>query len=268
MRYLIIFLTVIFIVMGCKDEPQSIDNRSLSNETSTSEKTEVELLIDSAEIAHNKNMFSEYEAVYFDILLDFNGKTRLDARLLMTTDSKKVRIDLKDGSVILYDGEKVFSSMDPDKDKQARFDIFTWSYFFALPYKLSDAGTNLEVVEYEPTHDKLHLTFDESTGDSPDDWYELYLNRDSKLLEYAGYIVTYGGVDPATASKDAHAISYEDYTIVQGIPISMEWGFYNYNDTISKEERIGNAVLSNVRFGKVDADLFNNSTEMHKVELP
>jgi hypothetical protein len=268
MRYSIVFIALILIATGCKQDVQATDSKPLIKEVLVTDKTEVELLLDSIEIAHNKILFSEYEVVYFDILLEFGGKSRLDARLLMTTDSKKIRIDLKDGGVILYDGEHVFSSMESDKDKQARFDIFTWSYFFALPYKLSDAGIDLELVDYEKTHDKLYLTFDENTGDSPDDWYELYFNRESNLLDYAGYIVTYGGVDQAKASEDAHAISYENYNVVQNIPVSMEWGFYNYNNTISKEERIGKAVLSNVRFGKVDADLFNNSSYMHKVELP
>jgi hypothetical protein len=51
------------------------------------------------------------------------------------------------------------------------------------------------------------MTFDAGTGDAPD-WYDLYINRDTNMLEYAGYNVTYG--TPADqAAANAHAIGYE-----------------------------------------------------------
>jgi len=52
----------------------------------------------------------------------------------------------------------------------ARFHIFTWSYFYSLPYKLNDVGTNWSSVTDKTwgntkfMYPTAKLTFEKGTG--------------------------------------------------------------------------------------------------------
>ncbi len=71
----------------------------------------------------------------------------------------------------------------------------TWTYFFALPYKLCDPGTvwsdfaGTDVLNGGEYNTKK-LTFSKSFGDSSEDWYILYSDKTTNLLAFVAYIVT------------------------------------------------------------------------------
>mgnify|MGYP003147118544 CR=1 FL=1 len=209
---------------------------------------------------HQKEKFMEKEAVSFDINLKFGGQTRLQGKISMLTNSSKVRLDKKDGSSLIYDGSQLFIKPDTTKSQGARFDIFTWQYFFAMPYKLTDPGTiwNME----DPAQFKAQemetakLSFEENTGDSPDDWYLVYQNPDTKLLQAASYIVTFGGTSVEKAQEEPHAIVYNNYKNVEGIPFATNWVFYNWNKKDGFGDQLGEASISNIEFFKADEDYF------------
>lgn len=50
----------------------------------------------------------------------------------------------ENGTVAVFDGAKVWVTPKKNNNAKARFDIFTWQYFFMAPFKLSDKGTNWE----------------------------------------------------------------------------------------------------------------------------
>ena len=52
-----------------------------------------------------------------------------------------------------WDGKKAMVLPDNVDDKNARFGLLTWSYFFAAPYKLSDPGTNHKYLSDIPLLD-------------------------------------------------------------------------------------------------------------------
>ena len=82
------------------------------------------------EAAHNKQDWEAKKAVSFDIDLSFGGQERLTAKIISLTNSTGVRVDKKDGSKLIYNGKNVFLSPANANDKGARFDMFTWNYFF------------------------------------------------------------------------------------------------------------------------------------------
>jgi hypothetical protein len=260
----IIFTALLSLsVLGCKNMTSEISG---GNETEKQHEFTAATLIEQA---HQKDLFNAAGGVYFDINIQFNGKERLNGLVLINTSTSAVHLNLSDGGSIIYDGGKVWSDMDAQKDSQARFDVLTWSYFFTLPYKLSDPGVTLTSEIFNSNHEKYRLSFENGTGDSPDDWYDIFINQNTQLIDYAGYIVTYAGVDPVKAEETAHAISYEDYKLVDSIPISHEWKFYNYDGTAaSKGKVIGRAVISNIKTGKIDARKFAKFEGMHEVLLP
>ena len=264
MKKSLIVLLSMFIISACK---QNIAESEVNiNNEEQIEFSAVEQKINALEKAHNKKAFLDKEVIKFDIDLNFGGNDRLDGTIYMSTDSKYVRIDKTDGTSLLFDGQNVWMTPDTADDQGARFDMFTWSYFFALPYKLQDPGTITELQKNTNEQDIIRLTFENGTGDAPDDWYEIYTNEGSKLIDYAGYIVTYGGTPADKAEQNAHAIGYEGYQKVDNITIAHRWKFYNYSNTVDTSSVIGTAVLTNLEFIKLDLSLFtkpNNAADIN-----
>jgi len=93
------------------------------------------------------------------------------------------------------------------------------------------------------------LTFEKGTGDAPDDWYIVYKNPKTNVLEGAAYIVSFGkGVEEA--EKEPHAIKFNDFTIVEGIPLATNWTFHLWTDVDGYGGQIGEVKLKNIKFGK------------------
>ncbi len=98
-----------------------------------------------------------------------------------------------------FDGEK-FWELTQDSAHFAyntRFWSLTPFYFMAQPFVLDGSGVNLEKLpnkQYKgETYDVVKVTFDEGTGDAPDDYYILYFHTEHHQLEVIRYIVSYPG---------------------------------------------------------------------------
>jgi hypothetical protein len=219
---------------------------------------------ESVEQAHAKVKFHQFEAVQFDLELMFGGKERLKGTLTLLTNSTKGRIDYTDGRCLIYDAGNVYYS--PEfTEQQASFAAYTWSYFFLLPYKISDQGTGL--IETDQTrlngirYDSKKLIFEANTGASPDDRYIMYADTATHLLHAASYIVT-ASKSATEAEKDPHAIQYLDYQVVKGIPIATEWRFWGWQPDQGFTNLLGEASLSNVRLFPADSLDFSPREDM------
>ena len=173
------------------------------------------------------------------------------------------RIKMQDSmATMIWDGKKAMIVPDTSSEKGARFALFTWSYFFASAYKLSDPGTNHKLLGEQILGDKKYttskLTFDENIGDTPDDWYVIYRKDSSNLMAAMVYIVTAGGTSQEEAEEDPHAITYEAYTEVEGVPIATVWNFWDLNEQGEMEKLLGNAFIKNIRFiEETSGDMFD-----------
>lgn len=208
-------------------------------------------IVENIEKATKAEAFHRKEAISFDIELYFGGKKRLDGKILSKTNSTGIRMDLKNGITLIYDGEKVVQSPANETYKSARFDIFTWQYFFLAPFKLSDPGTNWEELEEMPYNGKManaaRLTFDQNTGDAPEDWYIAYQDKESGLLDALAYIVTYGK-SKEKAEAEPHAITYHDYEAVEGVQFATNWKFWMWTTEQGFFDQLGEATISNIQF--------------------
>lgn len=227
-----------------------------------------ETFVQKTEKAHNKEAFSAKEAVQFDIQLFFGGKERLNATITLLTNSSKGVIQFRNGSKIITDKDKVFYSPDVPSEKSVRFDAYTWSYFFLFPYKMSDGGTiwknyNNTEADHED-FDSQRLTFQAGTGDAPDDWYVVYTNKKTNLIEKAAYIVT-AMSNKEEAEKNPHAIKYSNYIPIDEIPIATKWTFWEWVEGKGLTKEIGNATLSNIQFVKVSENTFTPGADFKTI---
>lgn len=211
------------------------------------------------EKAHQTKEFLSNEAIQFNLKLEFGGTERINAQIKMLTNSSKGVITYANGAKIIFDRDKVFYSPTIPNAASVRFDAYTWSYFFLFPHKLSDPGTIWTAyTNSEKDNENYYtekLTFTSGTGDAPDDWYVVYANATSNLIEKAAYIVTLQS-DKEAAEKNPHAIQYLDYKEISGIPIATKWVFWGWEEGKGLTDELGHATLTNIQFVKVDANDF------------
>jgi hypothetical protein len=220
---------------------------------------EKESFTQKTEKAHQKEKFVTKQAIQYDFKLEFGGKERMDAQFTILTNSTEGVIEFKDGAKIIFDKNKVYYSATIPSEETVRFDAFTWEYFFLFPYKLSDPGTiwntydNKEANQEEYLTEKL--TFKSGTGEAPDDWYVVYADKKTNLIEKAAYIVSINGGKEA-AEKNPHAIQYLEYKDVDGIPLATKWLFWEWKEGEGLTKNIGNASITNIKFVTVNEDTF------------
>ena len=235
-------LTVLFLTaVGCKSNEETLKFTA------------------KVENAHHKQEFLAQEAVQFDFKLEFGGNEKMDAKFTILTNSTEGVIEFKNGSKIIVNQDKIYYSPTILNEESVRFDAFTWSYFFLFPYKLSDPGTiwnaySNKEKDFE-NYNTEKLTFKSGTGDAPDDWYVVYANKKTNLLEKAAYIVSINGGKEA-AEKNPHAIQYLEYKDVDGIPMATKWVFWGWEAGKGLTNELGHATLSDIKFVKVEADYF------------
>lgn len=258
MKKVVIVLLSSIVFLSCNDDKKATtEYQIITPEVKTDEQENI--FAKQIEAAHSKNDFLAKEAIQFDLLLAFGGKERLNGTLTLSTDSRNALIETKTGDSIYVNDAIVYHNLDSSRAKGVRFPAYTWSYFFMLPYKLSDNG----VVLNDYPNDSLNgaeyvtqkLTFRENVGDAPDDWYVLYSNKQTNLLHAASYIVT-AGKTQEEAEKDPHAIKYSNYMTVDGISIAHDWTFWGWTASEGLTKQLGEAKISNVSFTKTNENTF------------
>lgn len=247
------------IVLFSACEPSTSATNDHNTEAPSVEPQPALSFTDHLEAAHQKEAFRSHTAIQFDLQLFFGGTERLNGTLTLTTDSGKGVIALKNGEKVYFQNDQVYHAPDSERAGRARFDAYTWSYFFLFPYKLSDAGTHWTDYPDKELNGSTYLaeklSFSPGTGDAPDDWYIAYAEPESQLIEVAAYIVT-AGQSQAEAEEDPHAIQYLNYEEVDGVPIAREWKFWAWRTDEGLTEQLGEATLKSVSFVEPEAGFF------------
>lgn len=139
---------------------------------------------------------------------------------------------------IAWDGKQVWS-----ENWQApfppRFLALLNYYFLNLPWLAMDPG----VILGEPGKAKLwddpteyitvKMTFDAGVGDTPDDYYVLYIDPKSHRLKACEYIVTYAAIlPPGVKATSPHILVYEEFATVDGLMVPTRYSIYEKNHSL------------------------------------
>ena len=107
---------------------------SLLLSISTYSQTKIPFITD-IEKANQSSKLHKKEAISFNIDLSFGGKTAMKGTVISSTNSSFIKIVKADGTILTFDGNKAWLSPVDKNYKGARFDMFTWQYFFMAPFK-------------------------------------------------------------------------------------------------------------------------------------
>jgi hypothetical protein len=203
------------------------------------------------EQAHGVDAWRVRRALQTGIVVEFGGRTAIDGTMLAETTGARSRFELKDGTILVFDGERAWVSPAAASFARARFHTRTWPYFLAAPMKLRDPGTKLELTGQRDLFGKAcntaKLTFETGVGDSPDDWYVMYQDPETKRLAGLAYVVTYGK-SVQEAEKEPHAVRYENFVETGGVMISTEWSFWLWSEAEGFHgDPIGKVTLTDAR---------------------
>ncbi|MEM1012106.1 MAG: hypothetical protein AAGI46_07790 [Planctomycetota bacterium] len=227
--------------------------------------------------AHGRNALPSGLVLQSPITVNIGGNTMLEgADMTFHSNGALVRIEAG-GDTAVFDGQTAWVTPDATMPIP-RFQLLTWPYFAVMAYKLDDGGAVLEPMASAPLREgedpmtRAKLTFTDGTGDSPEDWYILYLNDDNQLIASA-YIVTYGKT--AAEANPPKAIVYEDYTNVPGpdgetaAVLSPTWSFFAWDENKGLVgEAVGKVTLDDLRFVAPSEDVFEKPEGAAEVEAP
>lgn len=254
-----------------KDEVKVVEEVSIVKDVV--EVDEINEFTAAIEMAHKKDAFLDKDAVQYDFSVAFGGNTIFEGVITQETDGSMIHMMKKDGSIIVFDGDKVFASNEADlTNPMTRFHIFTWPYFFSMPYKLNDAGTIWEDEKAmtwggDTAFPTARLSFENGVGDTSEDWYEVYKNPETNVLAGVAYIVSYGkGVE--AAEKEPHAAKYNELTMVDDVPFATNWSFHNWNPEDGYTNQIGLATIKNIQFVNKEDSFYAQPDGAGEVAMP
>jgi hypothetical protein len=218
---------------------------------------------DTIGTAHGIEAYRSHAALQADITVTFGGKVMLKGVMTFDTPVGKSHIKTEDGTVMVFDGKDAWvapvdASVPPG---MSRFHLLTWPYFVAAPFKLADPGAQIDDAGNKPldAHRILpagKLTFGAGIGDTPDDWYMVYMDRDTERLAALAYIVTYGKTT-GDAEKEPHVAIYEAYETVDGVFLPTNMSMWNWEPATGRVgKQLGSIELSNYHFVEPDDSTF------------
>ncbi|MCZ4320136.1 hypothetical protein O4H26_14175 [Aequorivita viscosa] len=121
-------------------------------------------------------------------------------------------------------------------------------YFYAMPFIISDPGTNYTAVE--PTeldgemYNGVKISYNDNVGDSPEDEYILYFDPTTNKMEWLAYTVTF---KDQKKSDDWHYIKYDKWQEVNGLLLPEKMVWYNVENGKPKGKKM------DIKFDKVTA---------------
>lgn len=134
-----------------------------------------------------------------------------------------------------WDGQQAWiSDTSANPGTSVRFWSLTPYYFEGLPFVLADAGINYELLEptewQGTTYDLVKITYGENVGDAPDDYYVIYVNPETKLVDALRYIVSYQGFFDPGQHLPEKLMTITEKTSVDGITLAKTYETRWWND--------------------------------------
>jgi len=166
--------------------------------------------------------FRQFGTLEYD-LKDFPGpKAALNDHQLFDLYSRRALIS-SDSYRIGFDGEQVWITDPEALGMPARFYAFSPFYFLGLPFFFADPGCKHEFLGTKTLDDKeydvVKFFYEAGIGDTADDNYVAYFDKETHLLNLVHYIVTYpaftGGKSPDELER--HAIVYDEWQKLNGL---------------------------------------------------
>lgn len=164
--------------------------------------------------------------------------------------------------VIGFDGHDVWLNKESKfPATRARFYHNLYFYFYAMPFVLGDPGitySRVNDLKFEgKNYPGFKISYNTNVGDSPDDNYFIYFDKNTHQMVWLGYTVTYGDNKPST---EIHYIKYTDWTTVNGLLLPRKLQWYD------SKNNLPNTPSNSVEFDNIS--VLKDKVKMSKFKKP
>ncbi|MDY7091698.1 MAG: DUF6503 family protein [Acidobacteriota bacterium] len=174
-----------------------------------------------------------------------NGEAGSKSRVVVEQGSRRAYIDMLGTEMSMaWDGEKAWG-INWESPYPPRFLALLNYYFVNLPWLAKDPGVNLgepgtAKLWDDPTeYHTVKMTYDPGVGDTPDDYYVLYIHPETYELAANEYIVTYQALLPeGQEHTEPHVLVYDQWTMVNGLKVPTAYTIYLLDHTVYAESKI------------------------------
>ncbi|MCB0493623.1 MAG: hypothetical protein KDC93_14545 [Cyclobacteriaceae bacterium] len=173
-------------------------------------------------------------------------------------------LTVADSFKIGFDGKEVWVAPNKGafKGRSARFYHNLYSYFLTIPFIVSDPGviySNDTLTVDGKLYDVINVNFETGIGDADKDAYKLLINPDNQQMEKLLYTVTYYSGE---AHENYNALSYEDWTDVNGLRFPTKLVGYKYSNGTLGEKRYEVSFINiELKEESPNQDIFKMPTE-------
>lgn len=165
-----------------------------------------------------------------------SGNVRDTYQLVDIWSSRAAHRLVADSSVGFgWDGEQAWR-LPPGVElpTNARFWSLTPYYFIGIPFVLGDPGVVLASegeMDFEGrTYDLVRVTFEPGTGDAPDDFYVVLIDRETRRVGGMRYVVSYPGFYPDGGHGAESLIVYDGAQTIDGIVFPQTFRTFRWTD--------------------------------------
>jgi hypothetical protein len=139
---------------------------------------------------------------------------------------------------ISWDGEKAWSE-NWQAPAPPRFLALLNYYFVNLPWLAKDPGVLLgepgtgKLFDDPTEYVTVKMTYEAGVGDTPDDYYVLYVDPKTHVLKANRYIVTYRAILPeGVEALPEHILIYKEWTTVDGLLVPTSYTIYELDGSV------------------------------------
>ncbi|MEM7007877.1 MAG: DUF6503 family protein [Thermodesulfobacteriota bacterium] len=198
--------------------------------------------------------FQKYGGLEYDQQMVISGVINVSDNQVFDLKSRKALIT-SDKYTVGFDGNEAWITPNVQAlGIPPRFYALTPFYFFGLPFLFADPGVNIESLgtkELNGTqYNVIKVTYDPGIGDTPDDDYVVYLDKDTNQIKLVHYIVTYPPLmqGKSVDELERHAAVYEEWQEVGGLVVPKKLSFYEWSDDQLGDSARGYMTFEDVTF--------------------
>lgn len=154
-----------------------------------------------------------------------------------------------------WDGSEAWISPDASAfPSTARFWSLTPYFFLGMPFVAADPGTRYERLPDAEldgvAHQLVKLTYEDGTGDAPDDYYVLYLHGETHRLTALRYVVSYPGFFAAGEHSPEKLMRFTEPTTVAGLSLATRLDTYAWSDESGPGEKVTEIAARRITLGE------------------
>lgn len=169
---------------------------------------------------------------WVDVWTSAGGEPGPPSRIQVEQGRRRAILEVGDGMRMAWDGEKAWS-IDWQAPYPPRFYALLNYHFLNLPWVVHDPGVVLSEpgtakLPGDPTgYRTIKVTYEANVGDTPDDYYVLYIHPETHRLRANEYIVTYRALLPeGVAHTPPHILIYDELAEIDGLLVPTRFTIY------------------------------------------